>query len=191
MDRLPGHVTCQAGPLPPALANAVLPLQYVPNDRQRPRRERQARDAFVMELHKLSTGILDLAAPDGRLRTFLSPPDRDGDNWNFCAGEALPSSDCCIGNTCAVASTPTPSPLHVGSTARASRTQRPWPMGSASIDGPQPIGAPLIGDSARHASFSSATDGTPSTSPTRIGSWTPSARSSTTVPSAFLNTPSP
>ena len=44
---------------------------------------------FLTELTMLATGVRSLANEDGGFRTFSFPLERDGDNWNFYAGEAL------------------------------------------------------------------------------------------------------
>ncbi len=51
--------------------------------------ENPAREEFARELTMLAAGIESLAHDELGFRTFFFPAERDGDNWNFYAGEAL------------------------------------------------------------------------------------------------------
>ena len=51
--------------------------------------ESPAADEFHTELRMLAAGVASLADDRVGFRTFFFPAERDGDNWNFYAGEAL------------------------------------------------------------------------------------------------------
>ena len=51
--------------------------------------ESPAREEFSRELKMLAAGIDSLSDDELGFRTFLFPPERDGENWNFYSGEAL------------------------------------------------------------------------------------------------------
>ena len=51
--------------------------------------ENPARGEFATELGMLAKGVDSLFDPELGFRTFFFPPERDGDNWNFYAGEAM------------------------------------------------------------------------------------------------------
>ena len=51
--------------------------------------ESPASSEFATELGMLTAGVNSLADEEAGFRTFFFPPERDGENWNFYAGEAL------------------------------------------------------------------------------------------------------
>ena len=51
--------------------------------------ESPAPGEFLEELRLLAAGVASLVDDRVGFRTFFFPPERDGDNWNFYAGEAL------------------------------------------------------------------------------------------------------